>query len=225
MNFKIFSNVKDLTIHNLRLGKPRKNENTTYAIIRNIDPELQVRQQVYLQSPSGHLGELQWDESNETAYLDLFQNNTSFIHTLNRLDAYFCKKIWDHRQDWGLAISTPLSAVENCWVPSLKTSALDYQKNSLKFKLDVKHGGEVEIFDQDNINLSLKVLEPSYPARALIALKGVAKLGDFFYLDLELKQLKVKVPEQVFQGCQISDSEDDLDRETIWDVYEKMGIY
>jgi hypothetical protein len=67
---------------------------------------------------------------------------------------------------------------------------------------------EMDIYDQENYELPIPLLKPEYPARCLLFYKGVVKDGNYFYLDWELKQLKVKIPDQVFDACQLSDTEE-----------------
>ena len=100
----------------------------------------------------------------------------------------------------------------------MKLSSLDYEQNCLKFALPLKtiasNGSsarsqylEMDIYDQDTFQLPLSMLKPEYPARGLVYYKGICKDGNYFYLDWELKQLKVKIPDQVFETCQLSDNE------------------
>ena len=70
----------------------------------------------------------------------------------------------------------------------------------------------MDVYDQENYELPTTLLKPEYSARGLLLYKGIVKDGNYFRLDWELKQLKVRIPDQVFDDCQLSDTEEPVDQ-------------
>lgn len=233
--FLILSKADEFENKNLRFGPPKilGKSSKKYSIIRYRDLAENQNKELYLQSPGAILGSLEWGPSpdNEkiidTAYIDLYllekRDANNFKRVINQLDLYLIGKIWEKRVQWGLPEKTPLIQIEKQWIPTLKLSSLDYTRSSLKFQIPVKYYSdsqyiEIDLFDQDNDELPMSLLKPEYSARGLILLKGIVQEGGFFYLDWELKQLKVWIPEQVFDSCQLSASEDeDDDPKPVWE--------
>lgn len=154
-------------------------------------------------------------ENTGYAYLDLYlhREKDEFRKMLNEIDVHIIKRIWTNRVEWGLSKDTSLIEIERCWIPSLKISSLNYDQTCLKFALPMKsYNGnpylDMDVYDQENYELPISLLKPEYPARGLLFYKGVIKDGNYFSLDWELKQLKVKIPDQVFDDCQLSDEEE-----------------
>lgn len=244
MDYIIFNKFKDLKLKNLKIGIPKEvSPGKIFSELRYFDSSDQRKKNIYLQSPEIMIGNLQWGAEDtegriSAAFLDLYLLNISksnsqtgeFKNFINNLDLYLCRKIWETRRYWKLNDKTPSLEIEKGYLPTLGLSSLGkMNRNCLRFKLGLKSYGknnhylEADIYDQENDELPLSLLKPEYRSKALILVKGILKEGNYYSLILELKQLKVKVPENVFDSCQLSDSEDDEPVSDIWEIYENEG--
>ena len=241
MDYIIFNKFEDIEFKNLKIGVPKEYEpGKIFSELRYFDSKDKGKKNIYLQSSELVIGNLQWGPEDEegrvaVAYLDLYSLNNSkpksqtneFKNFLNGLDLYLCRKIWETRRHWKLEEKTPSLKIEKGYIPTLGLSPLGgISRNCLRFELGLKSYGknnhylETDIYDQENDELPLSLLKSEYRSRALISIKGILKEGNYYSLVLGLKQLKVKVPENVFESCQLSDSEDSEPVSDIWDIYQ-----
>lgn len=224
--YLVINHTDDINVENFKVGMPR---NQKYSIIRYMDPKDKSRKHLYLQTPSVHLGNLvsqpgsnddttdpeQRDSQLGRVYMELYLHRAKeeFRKLINEIDIHIMKRIWINREEWGLSKDTTLIDIERHWIPSLKLSILDFEQNCLKFVIPLKaYGGkeylDMDAYDHENCELPLSLIKPEYQARGLLFYKGVIKDGNYFSLDWELKQLKVKIPDQIFDECQLSDEEE-----------------
>lgn len=239
MDYIIFNNFENLKLNNLKIGIPKEvTPGKFFSELRYFDSTDQRKKCIYLQSPELIIGNFQWGAEDRegriaAAYLDLyllsnpeFKSRTGeFKDFINGLDLYLCRKIWETRSYWKLNEKTPSLEIEKGYIPTLGLSSLSgMNRNCLRFQLGLKSYGkdnhylDADIYDQENDELPLSLLKPEYRSKALVSIKGILKEGNYYSLVLELKQLKVKIPENVFESCQLSDSEDDEQVSDIWDI-------
>lgn len=228
----ILNSLEDFKPENIVLGVPHivdNDKNTLYSEIRyrNNKQERNEKRnkQLYIQTPTLVIGNIESNNiDTNKIYLDLCLMNTEsnkqkniqrFKDRFNQLDLYLTRKIWETRNYWNIkGKNVPLSEIEHRYFPSLEISHIAGMHSCLRFEIPRDFDTlDIDIFDEDNEELPVDMIKPEYTCKGLILVKGLIKVetkfGDYYRLDMKLKQLKVNIPEIVFENCQLSDSEEE----------------
>lgn len=242
----IFSDPSDIPTEYLRYLTPKEiTERNLFSSIKFKDIEdNDIRKLVYIQTPNLKLGNLIW--TSDGAYLELYPDCQStnviskqFIQSINLLDLHHISAIRDHWHKWfkNAGEQPKLVEIEQYFLPTLKISPVTLERDCLKIKIPYRllqhskkqiNSLDVELYDQEKDILPTAMLKPGYSAKGLLHLSGIKKDGDYFKPIWELRQLKVEIPEKIFDKCELSaDSDDEEEKNSepklIWDFLEDHG--
>lgn len=183
-----------------------------------------LRKQFYVKTTNLKLGytELSYEKDEMTGhyvsycyytfYFDEMDKQTNiFKKLMNLIDSNHIGALYKNSSFIDENASLPLTYVETHYTPFISNSQNDLTNNKeclkIKVRRDSYDGSLLEIFDQDNNIISDSMLKPNYNCKLLLHHVGIGKSGSYFYPIWEIKQIKVEIPEKVFDECVLSDDE------------------
>lgn len=157
--------------------------------------------------------------------LDINLTSAPFVSLVNQLDGTFIAKIYSQPQVWGYKTQPTIMEIEKDFCPSLKYSTLYGNHQGLKLNCNINN---VQLFDQDDLTISYKLIKKGYKCAPLLRLNYLCKDDRGFWLDWDIIQLKVAIPAPCFDKCYIDDSDtehgdnEEEDGEGIVDADEQL---
>lgn len=149
-------------------------------------------------------------------YIDLTfdqqsKSNLQFLKFVENIDYFAVAEIYENSKVWYQEIeeiegSISLTQIEHEFISTLKKSTTHSDRRSLKLKIAVD---QIEFYDQDNVDVPYQLLKENYYVVPLLQLSTIRKDDAHIWIEWELPQLKIELPENVFKGCQLVDIEDD----------------
>jgi hypothetical protein len=197
-------NYKDIEYEHIKFAY---NTETTSAILTYPVPNKSKRVYgCYFQGDKVTLGAQCSLSSDQTAvYIDLvIQPESSFLDCLQRFDALAVSEASEHSEYWFGHDTVSITQIESELVPSVSPSTVYQNQMSMRLKCQIN---SVEFYDQDGIEVPLKLLCRGYSCIPLLSAKSIIYDG-FLRVKWELKQLRVTIPQPVLKGCQIIDDSD-----------------
>jgi len=150
-------------------------------------------------------------------YIDLAfdlksRKNKEFCELIRNVDYLAISEVFDNAKLWYPEQSQQvcLIQVEKEYIPSIKLSTLHAERYCLKIKAN---SSTIEFYDSDNVEIPYQLLKENYTATPLLQLSAIYREGSHVWAEWELIQLKVDIPEKIFNGCQLTDINDDSSEE------------
>jgi hypothetical protein len=159
---------------------------------------------LYLQTPVCRIrGGLSLDLSgNKRPYCDLMftNDNEDWIRWMEELETYTCKYIFEHRETW---FSTPLEMadIENSFQSPLKIykSGKFYLARTM---IPVRLGKvTLKIYDDSEREVVPSMVTEETEVMTILQVHGIKCSTRSFQVELELKQMLVMAPTNVFEKC------------------------
>ena len=159
------------------------------------------RTPLYIQTPkcftkNGIIG------SGRKMYTDLvFTNdNEEIIQWMEVLEATIRRKIYDNRGKW---FDTEMSEddIEGCFSPMVKLFRSGKQycvRVGINSRPDAK---PLKIYDEDEMVVEVSQINEKTPLIAILEIQGVRCTSKSFCIDIEMKQLMVMKPSDLFDSC------------------------
>lgn len=209
-NYIVVDKPENLRVAGVRLSKPKTEQTNTTAFLRFFNESTNNGKELYVQTPIVVVGKIETIQcaDEQKTYIELYIAKTSaLINLIADLETYLCHRIYDSREQWGLKAGTPLLCIENMWRPMFRWGT--GMHHSLVCELPMKSSKcpyfmDFEIFDQDNDELPMSLVAADSRGKGLIHLRGVKFERGYFSLDWSLRQLKIRVPDHIFDSCQLS---------------------
>lgn len=135
-------------------------------------------------------------------YSDLMysQENQGFILWMENLEAFFQEQLYKNNEKW-FDNSLELHDIESFFSSPLKS----YKSGKYYLcRANIKnHLGKssVKLFDEDENELSLENLKPENEINTILEIKGIRCTSSSFNIDIEIKQLMLLKPNNIFEKC------------------------
>ena len=138
-------------------------------------------------------------------YCDLVFTNEheSFIRWLENLEEYSQKYIYDHRSQW-FETDLEMHDIENSFTSPLKlyTSGKYYL---LRVNIPVRLGKcTLRVYDEDETVVDLESIRDTTQMYTILELQGIRCSARSFQIEIEMKQMMVLRPNNLFETCVIS---------------------
>lgn len=142
----------------------------------------------------------------DTYYIDLVFDQTKWCQRLfnfvKGFDTLVMAEAYDHSNGLYGSDQTPLIQIEHEYLPSIRSSVIYQDRQSLKLKIPIN---DVEFYDQDNVVIPYQLIKEDYTVIPLLMLSEVFKDSSHLWTNWKLPQLKVELPETFLKGCQLAD--------------------
>lgn len=230
--YLILGKYRDLNADNFRYIC----KDTGY-LIKYKDIRDKFRKDLYIKSPNLKFG---FSEScSDFVYLTFYFDNEdktteTFKNLMRLIDKTHIHSIYEYD-----TIPPPdklVSSYERNYIPSInsKWNDLSKEQDSLKIRINRKDLENLEVYDQDNIKISVDMLGDGNNCRLLLQNQEIIKTKidsttNYYKPIWNIIQIKTQMPEKVFTTCQFDDDDinakniEDLDDKLIWDIYEDYG--
>ena len=141
-------------------------------------------------------------KSGKKMYCDLLlkHEDESFLEFLESLESFCHKQIFDNRERWfdsGLTIVD----IENCFVCPTK-SFKSGKMHLLRTNVPVRLGKcDIRIFDEQEQDVPLENVKETTNVITILEIQGIRCLARNFQIDLEIKQMMILKPKDIFERC------------------------
>ena len=138
-------------------------------------------------------------------YCDLVFTNEheSFIRWLENLEEYSQKYIYDHRSQW-FETDLEMHDIENSFTSPLKL----YKSGKyylLRVNIPVRLGKcTLRVYDEDETVVDLESIRDTTQMYTILELQGIRCSARSFQIEIEMKQMMVLRPNNLFETCVIS---------------------
>lgn len=140
--------------------------------------------------------------SGKKMYSDLMftQKNQNFIQWMENLETFFQEHIFKNKEDW-FDSSLELHDIEGFFSSPLKS----YKSGKYYLcRANIKnHLGKssVKLFDEEENELKLEELSSENEVNTILEIKGIRCTSSSFNIEIEIKQIMVLTPNNLFEKC------------------------
>jgi hypothetical protein len=141
-------------------------------------------------------------KSGKKMYCDLLlkHEDESFLEFLESLESFCHKQIFENRERWfdsGLTIVD----IENCFVCPTK-SFKSGKIHVLRTHVPVRLGKcDIRIFNEQEQDVPLESVNETTNVITILEIQGIRCLARNFQIDLEIKQMMILKPKDIFERC------------------------
>lgn len=209
MTSPIINSISTIDLENIKFNKLElsKIDNRLRESIIEYDGR-----DVYIKGPKMILGS-DIVVSNNNCYIDLVfdnksQNSMNFMKFVTDIDYLIIAQIHENSRLWYSRKTTDqisLIQIEQEYIPTIKSSTIFNDRYSLKLKTEID---KIEFYDQDDNVVPYQLIKENYQVIPLLHLSSICKNNTHIWTEWKLPQLKIKMPLNVINGCQLNDIED-----------------
>jgi hypothetical protein len=156
---------------------------------------------VYIQPPKCHLKQ-GFYKSGKKLYCDLvFSNeNETFIHWMENLEATCCERIYENRAKWFE------NSLEKNEIMNYLVSPFKIYKSGKMYIMRVEvptlmEKCSMKIYDENEKEIASEDLKENTEVITILEIKGIKCSARNFQYDIEMKQMLVLVPTKLFDKC------------------------
>ena len=177
----------------LALCKPISNSNGSFFIKYAIG-----EQPLYIQTPKCTVKQMVTKTAGKKMYCDLIfqQENDSFIRWMENLETRSQTLLYDHRQEW---FKTDLERDD---IEQSFSSPMKVVKSGKQYIVRANLQSTLRIYDENEQAVVLDAIVENTKVMVILEIQGV-RSGSNFQVDIEIKQMLVLKPEEVFSGLRI----------------------
>jgi hypothetical protein len=135
-------------------------------------------------------------------YCDLIfkHEDESFLEFMESLERFCHKQIYENREKW-FEPGLTMMDIENCFVcptKSYKSGKLQILRSNIPVRL-----GEcdLKIFNEQEQDVPLETVKENTSVMTIVEIQGIRCSARSFQLDLEIKQMMILQPKDLFQKC------------------------
>ena len=138
-------------------------------------------------------------KSGRKMYCDIIfqQENEQFIRWMESLENKSQKMIYQHNNDW---FETPLELedIEGSFVPAMKIFKA-VKSYVVRTNVPIKNGqANLKIYDEDEKDVRIESVKENMQVMVILEIQGVRCSSSSFQIDIELKQMMILKPEDLF---------------------------
>ena len=177
----------------LALCKPISNSSGSFFIKYAIG-----EQPLYIQPPKCIIKQMVTKTTGKKMYCDLIfqQENDSFIRWMENLETHTQQLLYDHRQEW---FKTDLERDD---IEQSFSSPMKVVKSGKQYIVRANLQSNLKIYDENEQVVALDAIIEHTKVMVILEIQGV-RSGSNFQVDIEIKQMMVLKPEEVFSGLRI----------------------
>lgn len=173
----------------LSLCKPVSNSSGSFFIKYSIDEK-----PLYIKPPKCFIKQIVTKQGRKYCDLVFQPENDAFIRWMDNLETRSHQLLFDHRQEW---FKTDLEKddIEHSFTPPMK-----FYKSTKQYIVRVNFPAKLssfKVYDEDSNVLSIESIEENSQGMVILEIQGV-KSSTNFQVDIEVKQLMVLKPEELF---------------------------
>lgn len=189
----IFETNDKFPFDKLVVGKPTTIPGGNFFIRYSIDES-----PLYIQPPKCMIKQIQ-SKSGRKMYCDIIfqQENEQFIRWMESLENKSQKMIYQHKNDW---FETPLELedIEGSFVPAMKIFKAG-KSYVVRTNVPIKNGqANLKIYDEDEKDVQIESVKENMQVMVILEIQGVRCSSSSFQIDIELKQMMILKPEDLF---------------------------
>jgi len=158
-------------------------------------------QPLYIQPPKCYIKQIH-AKTGKKMYCDLVfqQENEAFLRWMERLESQTQQHLYDNRQNW---FQTDLEKedIEQSFASPVKIykSGKEY---IIRTNIPSRAGHSIlKIYDEDEKPVPLEEIGENTKVMVILEIQGVRSSSKSFQVDIELKQMMVMKPEEIFNTC------------------------
>ena len=174
----------------LALCKPISNSSGSFFIKYAIG-----EQPLYIQTPKCTVKQMVTKTTGKKMYCDLIfqQENDSFIRWMENLETHTQQLLYDHRQEWFI------TDLERDDIEQSLASPRKVVKSGKQYIVRANLQSTLKIYDENEKVVALDAIIETTKVMVILEIQGV-RSGSNFQVDIEIKQMMVLRPEEVFSG-------------------------
>ena len=155
---------------------------------------------LYIQPPKCTIKQVVSKSVGKKTYCDLIfqQENDVFIRWMETLETHTQQSLYDHRQEW---FKTDLERddIEQSFVSPMKVV-----KSGKQYIIRAIFAtNQLKIYDEDEDPVALESIVENTSVMVILEIQGVRTGNNSFQVDIEIKQMMVMKPEEIFSGLRI----------------------
>ena len=156
---------------------------------------------IYIQSPTC-LTKQGIVKSGKKMYCDLLlkHEDESFLEFLESLESFCHKQIYEHRDKWFDAELT-ITDIENCFVcptKSFKSGKIHLLRTNVPIRLGKC---DLRVFNEMEQDVPIESVTDTTNVVTILEVQGIRCLARNFQIDLEIKQMMIVKPKDIFEKC------------------------
>lgn len=164
---------------------------------------------IYLKTPVMELSMMEEDADNYYLICQVNPDDDKFCSLIHSFDMATREEISEDCESWGFKPDTPISVIEQRFIPTMKVSSVNYEAS---IHLVIPKESRVDIYDKEKNTLKLSQLERGSRMAVFLQLDGVNFESQYFSLKFVVEQIMVKLPPKDEVAKKVKD-ETDRERE------------
>ena len=156
---------------------------------------------LYIQPPKCSIKQIQ-TKTGKKIYCDVIfqQENEQFIRWMESLEKTSQKMIHEHRNEW-FEEPLDLEDIEKSFASPMKIFKAG-KSYVVRTSVPVKNGQvNLKIYDEDEKDVQIDEIKENTPVMVILEIQGIRCSVSSFQIEMELKQMMVMKPEDLFNQC------------------------
>lgn len=156
---------------------------------------------LYIQPPKCSIKQIQ-SKTGKKIYCDVIfqQENEQFIRWMESLEKTSQKLIHEHRNEW-FEEPLDLEEIEKSFASPMKIFKAG-KSYVVRTSVPVKNGQvNLKIYDEDEKDVQIDAIKENTPVMVILEIQGIRCSASSFQIEMELKQMMVMKPEDLFNQC------------------------
>jgi len=156
---------------------------------------------LYIQPPKCSIKQIQ-TKTGKKIYFDVIfqQENEQFIRWMESLEKTSQKMIHEHRNEW-FEEPLDLEDIEKSFASPMKIFKAG-KSYVVRTSVPVKNGQvNLKIYDEDEKDVQIDEIKENTPVMVILEIQGIRCSVSSFQIEMELKQMMVMKPEDLFNQC------------------------
>jgi hypothetical protein len=200
---KIYKTTDEFPFHQLNIGKPISAPGGNFFIRYSID-----EMPLYVQPPKCLVKQV-LNKTGKRMYCDFVfhQENEQFIRWMENLENTSQQLIFKHKNQW-FESDLDIQDIENSFTSPLKIykSGKSY---IVRTHIQNRNGSPVvKIYDEDERDVMLDQIKENSNVMVILEIQGIRCSVRSFQIDIELKQMMVLKPDDLFDTCILKSRKD-----------------
>ena len=193
---EIFEPNNSFDFDKLTLNKPTQISGN-YFIKFSVD-----KQPLYIQTPKASIKQTIIHKTSKKSYCDLLfsQDNDEFIQWLETLESNCQKIIFENRKSW-FETELDLDDIESSFTPPIKS----YKSGTyhiVRTNMTPRLGKIItKVYDESETDLKIEDISGNMSVIGILEIQGIKCSAKSFQIDIELKQMMVLNPVDLFEKC------------------------
>ena len=193
---EIYEPTASFDFNKLVLNKPTQ-VSGNYFIKYSIN-----EQSLYIQPPKSVVKQMVLNKSAKKSHCDLIfsQENEEFINWIENLESHSQKKIFENRKSW-FETELEMDDIENSFTSPMKS----YKSGTyyvVRTNMTPRLGKiTVKVYDESEVDIPVEDISGNMTVISILEIQGIKCSAKNFQIEIELKQMMVLNPVDLFEKC------------------------